>query len=175
VTPAPKQQAAQPSRTAKRRIALLAIVAACSVVLAFWSWSARGQAAEKPNVSTHGFSVEQNACLRFGLVVQRTSASIPASSLPGTRVKAEILARRLPDEIASLDDTVRAYRHADYRILDSIAGVADASALVVARVGYITFGRALASRTDALIAAQTSCREIARFDTVGLTVVERAT
>ena len=78
----------------------------------------------------------------------------------------------LPHEVAGLDAIVRRFPAADYRLVDILSRVADASALVLAPDSGSSLRDRVAARADAVNAAHSACRTMAGFDTHRLQPVD---
>jgi hypothetical protein len=175
-----RRVSADQATTTPRLVAVLAVVAGVAVAVGGWSWSERGY--EQPPVSPtaddsvasvrHGLDVDRAACTRFGLVVMRTETAIPSVALLGIDPKRRDFTARLPSEVSDLDGIAREYPGADYRLIDSVARVADRSALVLAPDSAASLRERVVARADAVNAAHSACRTIAGFDTHRLVPTE---
>jgi hypothetical protein len=163
-----------------RLVAALAVGAALAVAAGWWSWTERGyehappsQTADRDGASVpRGLSVDQAACTKFGLVVMRTQTAIPSVALLGIDPERRDFTAWLPAEVSDLDAIAREYPGADYRLIDSLARVADESALVVAPDSAASLLERVIARADAVNEAHSACRTIAAFDTHRLEPME---
>jgi hypothetical protein len=74
--------------------------------------------------------------------------------------------------VADLDAIVRRFPASDYRLVDILSRVADASALVLAPDNASSLRDRIAARADAVNAARSACRTLAGFDTQRLQPVD---
>jgi hypothetical protein len=156
-----------------RLVAVLAVVAAFAVAAGWWSWTERGYAQAPPSQTAdpggasvpRGLSVDRAACTKFGLVVMRTETAIPSVALLGVDPERRDFTAWLPSEVSDLDAIAREYPGADYRLIDSLARVADGSALVLASDSSASLLEHVLARADAVNDGHSACRAIAAFDT----------
>jgi len=151
-----------------RLVAALTVLAALAVAAGGWSWAEREPApqprARSADMPGNGLTYDQATCLQFGLILKRTEAVIPAVSLLGIDPTARDFGSRLPAEVAALDAVARDNPRADYRLVDIVARVADASALVLGHGSRLPLQDRVVLRADAANAAHSACRTMADFD-----------
>lgn len=102
--------------------------------------------------------------MTFGLAVRRTKATVSSVALLGLYPQRRDFTTWLPHEVADLDAIVRRFPAADYRLVDILGQVADASALVLAPDSGSSLRDRITARADAVDAAHSACRTIAGFD-----------
>jgi hypothetical protein len=160
------------------RLIVGALAMVLSLALAAFAWAGRDSAdqlSSTSGVETHQLTVDQAACLRFGLVTSRSDTSQLGLLLASYSTLDPGAADLLRSEIRELDEIGGDFPDADFRLVNSVAMAADADALVLARGNVITFRSVVNQRVEALSETEKVCRQVAGFDTTALDVTGDAT
>ncbi len=138
-------------------------VLALAAAVAVWTSDEDSELTSLLAAETHGLTEDQAACLRFGLVESRFTATTP-NRTPRFSLRS-IWSRALDAEISGLDAIAANYPAAHYRIIVAINKIADASALIVSGNIRQGFSDPLEERADLVASARDVCSDVAHFDT----------
>jgi hypothetical protein len=153
------------------RLITAGVAVVVSVVIAGLGWSVHGSdARHRSAAGPNDLSIDQAACLRFGLVAARSDAYHLGVALGSYSTIDPDAAARLREEVAALDALPSSFPAADYRLIRSMSESADAGSLVLANGGLVTYRELVSSRSAAMAKTAELCHDLAGFDTAALSV-----